>query len=72
MKKYPVKLNGKVTHIGLHLAACILELWVEGQWELTHDEFEEMTDAVIELLGEVRNESYRFGRSPVRAEDDDV
>lgn len=64
MKTYPVVLRGQTKHVSLPLAACMLEAWVKGSFDLTEDEYEELVDAVIELLGEIRNERYRFRAKP--------
>lgn len=60
MKKQAIKLRGLVTHVGMGVAACLLELWVDRQMELTEEEYDSLVDALIELLGETRNEQWRF------------
>lgn len=69
MKKQAIKLHGKVTHVGLHVAACLLELWMNRQLELTEEEYDTLVDAVIELLGETRDEQWRFRREPTDLEE---
>jgi len=59
-KKYPVKLAGRVEHVGLVVAAYILEQFLQGTWVLDEDEYEELCDALIALLGDSRDERYRL------------
>lgn len=61
MKKQAIKLQGRVTHVGIATAAALLELWMNRQLELTLEEYDLLVDALIELLGETRDEQWRFG-----------
>lgn len=61
--RYPVLLRGRTQHVSLSNAAVLLELWYRQQWQLSEDEFEELFDALVELMGEVRNERWRL-RAP--------
>lgn len=41
-------------------ALAILELWMEGEWQLTEVEFEFLWDRVTATLEEANNHKYRF------------
>lgn len=48
---------------------ALLEAFLQKQWALNEDEADELFDTVIETLGKVRDERYRFLKSPGASED---
>lgn len=61
--KYPITVNGRTQHIGIQTACALLELWLEHKLELDEDEFEQLNDAIFELVSIARDERYRLNKS---------
>lgn len=64
MMKYPITVNGRSLHVNVSTACTMLELWMEGLLTLTYDEFEELNDALVELISVARDEKYRLEHKP--------
>jgi len=65
----PVTYN----RMGVAAAAAILDLWLEGNMQLTHDEFDKLCSVLVDLLGDARDEVWRLqGRRTGHRTVDDV
>lgn len=46
--------------MGVGTCATLIELWLEGELQLTKDEFNKLCDRLVELLGDARDEMWRL------------
>lgn len=46
--------------MGVATAATLLELWLEGELQLTKAEFNGLCDRMVALLGDARDEMWRL------------
>lgn len=65
--KYPITVGGRTMHISAITACTMLELWLERNLVLSEEEYDELQDAVIELLSMARDERFRL----VKGEDEE-
>lgn len=55
--------------IGPLAAMALMEAFLLKQWELNEDEADALFDVVIDTLSKVRDERYRFLKSPGASEE---
>lgn len=60
MMKQTITIQSRVYRVGLNTAAALLELVLAGQAQMTLEEYDELLDALFAMVGEARNERYRF------------